>query len=277
MQALHARLGSLSIVLLCGLGMLAGCGNESAKDDGDGGGNSISGPGKDARGPATWSPAREDCTNPAYPEPLAVTTTVEDERGYLVGVVACASQQQPRSVWLHNVGGDVWTLQGGGNKARWLDWSLESLVFRETFERPLLLLPDDVVVLNSLPDRVSWSVDKAFAVAWETQAEGLDRVRSYSREVWAAQLRRKETPARVALASCTTSAYQVADTSADPDGFQEELTAVLSGTTDAADCDLPWQRAWNRGLDPTVAFLDAVGSQYRVLNGFEPAPKITID
>ena len=244
---------SVAAALLCASATLSGCGNDSSR----------------TTGPTPWTFTPSDCPSD-YPLPLTVSTSVDQERPYVQNVVACTSDEQYGPVYLHNVGDEVWTLDNMLVDRRYLDNTEASYAFAVTFgyaHRPLLD-PDDELLVSAPPGKVSWTLDPAYTVAWDTQTEALEQLRALGAGAYLAALRR-QSPQHAALAACTLAAFDAAETwTGDPDGFDENLGAALSTGSGAAGCASRWETLWATKFEPAAAFLEKADTRWRLFRTF---------
>ena len=257
-----------AVLLLLGFSVLAAC--DSADDDQGGDypvGGDLGGVGgeRGARPATSWTFDETQCPS-RYPIPLTVSTTVDAERDYVQNVVACTSDEQYGPVWLHNVGKEIWVFDSDA-ESEFIAFTDESDVFAESLGNPDILVPEDELVIQAPPRRVSWTLNKVYTIAWETQSEGIEQLKDYGQDAVFLALKRKGSLARAALSACTVTAYRVADEwRDDPGGFYENFGATLSTGAGTAGCATKWKSAWSERFQPTTQFLDKADTSFRLFN-----------
>jgi hypothetical protein len=258
-----------AVLLLLVPSVLAACDSEEGDPGGGypaGGDLGGAGEGGEERLATSWTFDESQCAS-GYPIPLTVSTTVDSERDYVQNVVACTRDEQYGPVWLHNVGHEIWRFNSGAAESEFIEFTDESDVFAESFDNPAILVPDDVLVIHAPPRRVSWTLDKLYTIAWETQSEGIERLEDYGQDAVFLALKRKGSPARAALTACTLTAYDVAaEWRDDPDGFIENFGASLATGAGTVGCTTKWQSAWGERFKPTAQFLDDADTSFRLLS-----------
>lgn len=246
--------------LLLGSPLLSGCGNNS-NDTGSGGGGG-------SQPISLYTFPTADCPF-NYPIPLTVSTTNKRERPFVKNVVACTSDEQYGPVWLHNIGGEVWTMDNQRARSDLLGHTHASNAFHLTFQNSgeLLLDPGDELLVHAPPAKVSWTLSRSYTLGWDTQSVGLEQLKSFSAAAYLAAVK-KHSPEHQALATCTLAGYNAADTwTGNPDGFDENLSAALGTGAGATGCAATWKIHWLRDfLESASQYLDHIDSKFRILS-----------
>jgi hypothetical protein len=264
------RIGRLQATLLLMAVALVGCGLEVPEAES----GKLGGAASDLSLPnnltvTSWTPSPDQCSNFLYRTPLTVSTSVDAERSYMNNVVACTTYQPGGPIWLHNIGNEIWRVASNGGALSFLDYTPASDVFAAAFDFPSILVPGDVLLVSNSAGRVSWTLDKAYTIAWETQLEGIDQLKQYGEGAAYLAVKRKGTQAQAALTACTLSAFDAADTwSNDPNGFNENFGAALTSSAGGASCASKWKSTWDKKFKPTTQFLDDADNSFRVFSRF---------